>query len=91
MPKDVHFDRSAAMSKRKSKPSAKAQPGRGDSAGARFRPTDLSEEETQDSPSERALPSPGLPISDQEYKELQEQSRHRTLPPTRTAQEDTSG
>jgi hypothetical protein len=77
------------MSKKKSKP-GKAQAGHGETAGKAFRPGDLPEEGSQvPTPEEGAVPL-GLPISAEEYKDLQERNRHRALPPPGSAQEDPS-
>jgi hypothetical protein len=78
------------MSKQKNK-TGKARAGRGETAGAGFRPADLPEQASQiPTPDAGEVPL-GLPISAEEYQKLQEQSRHKTLPPTGFAQEDSSG
>ena len=79
------------MSKKKNKTAGKAQAGRGEAAGAGFRPADLPEQEAPNSAPEPGAVPLGLPISAEEYEELQEQARHRTLPPRGRAQEDSSG
>jgi hypothetical protein len=78
------------MSKQKNK-AGKPRAGRGEAAGAGFRPADLPEQASPSPTPEGGEIPLGLPISAEEYEKLQQQSRHKTLPPTGSAQEDSSG
>jgi hypothetical protein len=78
------------MSKKRNH-AGKAKAGRGEAAGANFRPADVAKEAPQTPEHEGKAVPLGLPISQEEYEKLQKESRHRTLPPAGCAQEDPSG
>ena len=76
------------MSKKKPKNTdCTGQPGSSENAGASFCPEELPEEESPHvTPEAGAIPL-GLPISAEEYKELQRKARHLKMPPNDGAQE----
>jgi hypothetical protein len=76
------------MSKKRKK-TGKAHAGRGEAAGAAFRPADLPDEKTKSAAEPGTVPM-GLPISAEEYEELLKRARHAKLPPSGCAQEDSS-
>jgi len=77
--------------KRRSRGTGQAQPGSGEKAGVDFRPADLPEEEAPGGAAEGGAMPLGLPISAEEYEKLQQQARHRKLPPAGGAQPDPAG
>lgn len=65
----------------------KPMPG-DDSKGESFEPTESSNEPEDDTDKPKAAPTPGLPISQQEYDRMKDAARHAPAPRVEGAQED---
>jgi hypothetical protein len=59
-------------------------------SGESINPEELPEEPVDSSAEPRAVPSPGLPVSEEEYKRMKEAAKHAPAPRVKNAQEDRS-
>jgi hypothetical protein len=67
-----------------------AAPGRG-GPGRAFQPTQTEEDlAPAEKGAQRAVPAPGVPVSDRVYEMLKEKAKTQAAPPSKHAQEDSS-